>query len=195
MKKCIIVFLSIIMMLGLCACGNKTDAKVTPQINQMFTVSTQIMYNDNEYQAIVKRLGDANWDIEFSSPNTIAGVLLSYRDNNVEASYKGLSFSVPKSALPVKAIMTTLIDVVDSQAKNSEIAGEVKDGILNVEGETEIGKYVLKLDSEGKLAGFNMSGLNLEMTFTDFSADSQGTSTTETSETETVPEQTKASEQ
>ena len=64
--------------------------------------------------------------MEFSSPNTLAGVLLSYRDDNVEASYKGLSFSVPKSALPLKAIISSLIDVVDTTAELPEISGEEK---------------------------------------------------------------------
>lgn len=112
--------------------------------------------------------------MEFSSPNTLAGVLLSYRDDNVEASYKGLSFSVPKSALPLKAIISSLIDVVDTTAELPEISGEEKDGEILVEGELEQGKYTLKMDKTGVLIGFSMSNLNLEIIFTDFQENGSG---------------------
>ena len=131
--------------------------------------------------------------MEFSSPNTLAGVLLSYRDDNVEASYKGLSFSVPKSALPLKAIISSLIDVVDTTAELPEISGEEKDGEILVEGELEQGKYTLKMDKTGVLIGFSMSNLNLEIIFTDFQENGSGmTETTET--TENVPTETVVSE-
>lgn len=134
--------------------------------------------------------------MEFSSPNTLAGVLLSYRDDNVEASYKGLSFSVPKSALPLKAIISSLIDVVDTTAELPEISGEEKDGEILVEGELEQGKYTLKMDKTGVLIGFSMSNLNLEIIFTDFQENGSGmTETTETTETtENVPTETVVSE-
>ena len=137
MKKVVVLLVSFVMMIGLCACGSKNNVKFEPKLNKAFTVSAQIKYDDQEYQASIKRLGKANWDVEFSSPNTLAGVLLSYRDDNVEASYKGLSFSVPKSALPLKAIISSLIDVVDTTAELPEISGEEKDGEILVEGELE----------------------------------------------------------
>ena len=126
----------------------------------------------------------------------MAGVLLSYRDDNVEASYKGLSFSVPKSALPLKAIISSLIDVVDTTAELPEISGEEKDGEILVEGELEQGKYTLKMDKTGVLIGFSMSNLNLEIIFTDFQENGSGmTETTETTETtENVPTETVVSE-
>ena len=190
MKKVVVLLVSFVMMIGLCACGSKNNVKFEPKLNKAFTVSAQIKYDDQEYQASIKRLGKANWDVEFSSPNTLAGVLLSYRDDNVEASYKGLSFSVPKSALPLKAIISSLIDVVDTTA---ELPGEEKDGEILVEGELEQGKYTLKMDKTGVLIGFSMSNLNLEIIFTDFQENGSGmTETTET--TENVPTETVVSE-
>ena len=193
MKKVVVLLVSFVMMIGLCACGSKNNVKFEPKLNKAFTVSAQIKYDDQEYQASIKRLGKANWDVEFSSPNTLAGVLLSYRDDNVEASYKGLSFSVPKSALPLKAIILSLIDVVDTTAELPEISGEEKDGEILVEGELEQGKYTLKMDKTGVLIGFSMSNLNLEIIFTDFQENGSGmTETTET--TENVPTETVVSE-
>lgn len=193
MKKIVVLLLSFIMMIGLCACGGSSNVKFEPTLNKAFTVNAQIKYDNQEFQASIKRLGKANWDVEFSSPNTLAGVLLSYRDDNVEASYKGLSFSVPKSALPLKAIISSLIDVVDTTAELPEISGEEKDDQILVEGELEQGKYTLKMDKTGVLIGFSMSNLNLEIVFTDFQENGSGmTETTET--TENTPSETVGSE-
>jgi predicted small lipoprotein YifL len=184
MKKYFIVFLSIVMMISICACGGKNSVKFEPKLNKAFTVNAQIKYDGQDSQATIKRLGKANWDVEFSSPDTLSGVLLSYRDDNVEASYKGLSFSVPKSALPLKSIISSLITVIDEAAEKPEITGEEKDGIINVEGENQQGKYTLKMDKSGNLVGFVMPNLNLEITFTDFQENGLGmTETTQTTET------------
>lgn len=191
MKKYISVFLSFILVLSLCACGSKSSVKFQPKLGGAFTVNAQIMYGEQESAAVVKRLGMSSWDIEFSSPNTLAGVVLSYRENNVEASYKGLSFSVPKSALPLKAIILTLTDVVDSMSQLDEIECEEKDGSFIYEGENEQGKYVLEMDKNGGLSKFTMKNLNLEITFTDFTDNGAVTdSTTETLPSETTAETT-----
>ncbi len=188
MKKYISVFLSFILVLSLCACGSKSSVKFQPKLGGAFTVNAQIVYGEQESAAVVKRLGMSSWDIEFSSPNTLAGVVLSYRENNVEASYKGLSFSVPKSALPLKAIILTLTDVVDSMSQLDEIECEEKDGSFIYEGENEQGKYVLEMDKNGCLSKFTMKNLNLEITFTDFT--DNGTVTDST--TKTLPSETTA---
>ena len=188
MKKYISVFLSFILVLSLCACGSKSSVKFQPKLGGAFNVNAQIVYGEQESAAVVKRLGMSSWDIEFSSPNTLAGVVLSYRENNVEASYKGLSFSVPKSALPLKAIILTLTDVVDSMSQLDEIECEEKDGSFIYEGEDEQGKYVLEMDKNGGLSKFTMKNLNLEITFTDFT--DNGTVTDST--TETLPSETTA---
>ena len=188
MKKYISVFLSFILVLSLCACGSKSSVKFQTKLGGAFTVNAQIVNGEQESAAVVKRLGMSSWDIEFSSPNTLAGVVLSYRENNVEASYKGLSFSVPKSALPLKAIILTLTDVVDSMSQLDEIECEEKDGSFIYEGENEQGKYVLEMDKNGGLSKFTMKNLNLEITFTDFT--DNGTVTDST--TETLPSETTA---
>ncbi|MGN1481105.1 hypothetical protein [Porcipelethomonas sp.] len=191
MKKYISLFLSFILMISLCACGGKSSVKFEPKLNKAFSITAQIKYDDQESNAVIKRLGKDNWDVEFSSPNTLAGVLLSYRDGNVEASYKGLSFSVPKSALPLKSIISSLIDIVDKTAEMQEISCEEKDGFYIMEGENDQGKYTLKMAQNGALTGFSMPSLNLEMIFTDFMENGSGTMET----TETVPAETTASEE
>lgn len=182
MKKIAISsIISIIMMFSLCACGGKSNANCKPDLNKPFCITAHIEYDSMTADAVFKRIGQANWDVEFSTPNTLAGVLLSFRDTNVEASYKGLMFSVPKSALPLKSIISAFIDIVDEIAQQPEITGEEKENEIISEGETELGKYLIKFDKNGMLTGFEMENLNLVITFSEF-CDNTDTSQ-ETSET------------
>lgn len=190
MKKIIPVFISFILVISLCACsGGGKNVKFTPQLNQPFVVTAKIQYGDQESDAVFRRYGKANWDIEFSSPNTLAGVILSFRDDKVDASYKGLSFSVPKTALPVKSIISAFIEAVDTNADKPELEAVEKDDMMEVSGELQQGKYTLKLDKNGGIAEYSMPNLELKITFSDFhtdSADMPNTSQT-ASESTTAP--------
>ena len=173
MKKIIPIFLSVFLIISMCACssGGK-NVKFSPKLNEPFVVTAKIQYGDQESDASFRKFSKANWDIEFSSPNTLSGVILSYRDDKVDASYKGLSFSVPKTALPIKSIISTFIDVADSTADLPEIEATEKEGLMIIEGETQQGKYTLKLDNSGGLSEFSMPNLELKIVFTDFHVDS-----------------------
>jgi len=135
-------------------------------------------------EAEVKRFGDGVWSAEFKSPNTLSGVTLSFEAGNAEASYKGLSFSVPRSALPVKAMMLNLMDAVDTAAKLTELKGEEKDGMLLISGSLEGGDYTVTVDENGQLAAFSMPNNQLSMTFREVTL----ISTSDAAE-ETVPTQ------
>ena len=173
MKKIIPIFLSVFLIISMCACssGGK-NVKFSPKLNEPFVVTAKIQYGDQESDASFRKYSKANWDIEFSSPNTLSGVILSYRDDKVDASYKGLSFSVPKTALPIKSIISTFIDVADSTADLPEIEATEKEGLMIIEGETQQGKHTLKLDNSGGLSEFSMPNLELKIVFTDFHVDS-----------------------
>ena len=166
MKKIsIVLIISIAMIISLCACGSNGSTKCTPDLNKPFCISAEIDYDGSISEAKFQRYGKGSWEVEFSSPNTLAGVVLSFNDANVEASYKGLSFSVPKSALPLKSVISTFIDAADKLADQSEITGSEKDDLVVTEGEAELGKYQISFDKSGMLAGFEMPNLNLVIKF------------------------------
>lgn len=201
MKKIAVSFIcSLVMILSLCACGSKDSAKCVPDLNKPFCVSAEIDYDGLISEAKFQRKGNASWAVEFSSPNTLAGVILSFEDTNVEASYKGLSFSVPKSALPLKSIISAFIEAADTAAQQPEITGSQKDDLIVTEGETELGKYEITFDSKGCLSGFAMPSLNLTIKFTDCSdeitdmtqPETEAVSETEESITEESTEESEA---
>ncbi len=191
MKKIAMSFIiSIVMAISLCACGGKGDTSCKVDLNKPFCITAHMEYDGITADAVIKRLAKANWDAEFSSPDTLAGVLISFRDSNVEASYKGLSFSVPKSALPLKSIILSFIDIIDQIAEQPEITGEEKDNEIITTGEIELGSYNLKFDKNGCPTAFEMPNLNLIITFSDFCGEIPDISenTSETSTPENMPE-------
>ena len=106
----------------------------------------------------------------FAEPSTLAGVVLDFSGGEVTASYKGLGFSVPQSAMPAKSVLSQMILVVDELAQQEEITGKEKDGGVAVEGESEGNPYTLTLTESGDLAGFSLENFDAELTFTQFQA-------------------------
>ena len=62
--------------------------------------------------------------------------------------------------------MLNLIKAVDDNASLEELKGDEKDGMLAVSGKLEGGDYVLTVDKDGRLSGFEMANNSLKMTFT-----------------------------
>lgn len=132
-----------------------------------FSSEVSITLDRLEAEGEVKRFGEGSWEIEFSEPNTLSGVKLEFSEGNVLASYKGLSFSVPQSAVPVKAMMLNLIKAVEDNAGAEELTGEENDGMLSVKGNLDGGEYILTVDGEGLLSSFEMPNNKLKMRFTE----------------------------
>ncbi|MBR0141500.1 MAG: hypothetical protein IJM19_04560 [Ruminococcus sp.] len=132
-----------------------------------FGSPVELTLDDMNAEGEIRRMGDGEWVVEFSSPNTLSGVELSFSEGNVTANYKGLNFSVPKSALPVKAMILNLIEAVDSNARLDKLNGSENQGMLEITGTLEGGDYVLRVDGEGYISEFEMPNNKLKMVFTD----------------------------
>lgn len=159
------VVLVTVFVLSACSVPKQNSSARTNGLNCAFSAEMSVTIDKFSGEASVKRLGDSSWSVEFETPNTLSGVTLTFDAGNAEASYKGLSFSVPRSALPVKAMMLNLMDAVDSAAKLPELKGEDKDGMMLINGSLESGDYTITVDPEGRLAAFDMPNNQLSMKF------------------------------
>lgn len=153
--------------LASCSVPVKEKAESPNGLNSSFSSSVSVALDEMNAEGTVKRFGNGMWEVEFSSPNTLSGVMLSFSEGNVTASYKGLNFSVPQSALPVKAMMLNLITAADDLAKNEELSGSEKDGMIEISGSLDGGEYTLTVDKKGNIASFSMPGSKLKMNFSD----------------------------
>ncbi len=136
-------------------------------LNKAFSTKVELTLDRLSAEGELKRFGDGEWKINFSEPNTLSGVELSFSEGNVTASYKGLSFSVPKSAVPVKSMLVNLIEATDKNADADELSGTENDGLVEISGSLEGGDYKLIVDKEGNLNAFEMPNNSLKMSFSD----------------------------
>ena len=180
MKRIFALMLVVVSILSLSACGKigKVKKEIKPQLDSAFSCNVKMKYGDLLSEAVVKRFGNGAWEADFSAPNTLAGVKLSFLDDDVTASYKGLSFSVPKSALPIKSMMSNLFTIIDETASKDTIEVINDKEYLVIEGRTEQGDYEIMLDKEtGLLVSFAMPNLDLLIEFSDFMPSGIGTET------------------
>lgn len=197
MKKFISIAVVCTILSTACSSPLKPSSSRKNNLNASFTSDAVITLDRLTAECTVKRIGDGEWETEFSSPNTLSGVNLKFSEGNVEATYKGLSFSVPKSALPVKAMLVNLIDAVDKNARAEELNGTENDGMLEISGTLDSGDYVITADKDGNLSAFEMPANNLKMEFSGLSVNSptdivqnQIQESTENVTAETVPPET-----
>ncbi len=188
--KNVLLYAMPLSMLLLSGCGSAAaETPFSPKLDDAYSVQAEMTYqDDNEAKLLLTRYGDENWDAAFSEPSALAGVILSFEGDAVSASYKGLSFTIPKTALPAKSMLVLLIDVLDAIAEEESIpCTKNDDGTWTVSGETEGGNYTLTFQQDGTLASFSIPNQPLDIQFSDYHPNSTGesavTGTAESSET------------
>lgn len=171
MKKCICILTSLtLLLLTSCKSGSNETVSTKDIFSEPFTCTANIVTQDLNATGKLSRYGFEKWEIEFSEPATLSGVMLTFDGVNSEASYKGLSFSMPKSAVPVNSMLLCLANAVDEISTNDEKDCSSSEGLLTFKGSTDCGDYVLTVEeSTGDIAMFEMKNLNLVMTFSDVS--------------------------
>lgn len=196
MKRLIVFAFTAAAALCLAACSmpSKNKASRPNRLGESFSSDVDITIEKLKAEGRLERSGD-DWSVEFSEPNTLSGVKLEFTEGSVKASYKGLSFSVPQSAVPVKAMMLNLIKAVGDNSGVGELKGEEKDGLLRISGSLDGGSYTLSVDDGGMISGFDMPGYELSMSFTNVTANGSAPTTGTAAETTcvtTAPETTSA---
>lgn len=167
MKRLLLTLLTSIICVAATGCGQKSSLESTTQyLSSPFVCDMKMIYDDSEFDGVIERYDTGNWNVLFSAPPSLDGVTLSFSGNDISASYKGLDFTVPKKAIPIKSILGNFIEVVDSAAENGETEGKSENGMLTVEGETEGGDYSLIIDEKtGFIDSFEMKNTGVKIKF------------------------------
>lgn len=191
MKKLLLCGITAICMTSTaCGIGGGESGRIKADLQQPFLVDAKVTVDQTQAEASISRYGEQAWDVTFSQPDSLAGVQLAFLDGQVTASYKGLSFSVPQSAMPVKSMLTIFIEVV-GELDGKEELDCVKDGdTCVVEGSVEQGSYTLTLDQQGVPLKFEMPNQKLVMELSNF----RPTEAPDGTEAATAPDASEASE-
>lgn len=172
------------------------DSQVQPLPAESYEADCTLEYGEGQSAALhLTRYGESLWDAAFTDPPALAGVILTFDGNAVSASYKGLAFTVPKTALPAKNMLTIVTETLDAaHAAESLPCSPQEDGSQICRGESAGGSYTLTFDPSGQPLLFEVPSQPLKITFSGFTvlqetAESTVTETSaNTTETTTVTE-------
>ena len=137
MKRNYSAVLSLLLAGGICCTGCAKaggEATAAQKPGGSFTTEMTMTMEDWTAAGTLSRLGDGAWSVSFAEPATLAGVVLDFSGGEVTASYKGLGFSVPQSAMPAKSVLNQMIQVVDELALDAALkADQFRYAVLDVQ--------------------------------------------------------------
>ena len=176
----------------LCSCDVRAEPgdSISPKLSGAYEVTAAMDYSDGKSaQFALTRYGAGSWEALFDAPETLSGVMLRLDGNAVTANYKGLAFTVPKSALPAKAMLCLMTDVLDGLDTADPLPCSVQeDGSYALSGDAEGGSYTVTFSDAGELLCFEMPAQPLKVSFSDFAPINVPAETT--SQTDTTTETT-----
>lgn len=107
--------------------------------------------------------------IEFSKPDSIAGLKAEIESDTATISYKGVVVTIDPSTIPGSAALKIISAAIDSAVQRQGMRVSYKDGVIDVSGENENGSFNLKIDKEkGNILKLSSPENKLDVRFTGF---------------------------
>lgn len=156
-------------MLGGCT-APQSASEFAPSMDESFEVQADMEYGDGQTaQLHITRCSTAFWEAAFAEPSTLAGVVLTFDGTVVTASYKGLEFTVPKSALPAKNMLVMVTDALDAAASVEQLpCVEQEDGTWCYAADCDGGAFTLTFTESGEPLVFDLPAQPLKITFSGY---------------------------
>ena len=183
MRNALAVFASAGLLLTGCT-ASKQESAFSPQLHASYTLQTEMTFGEGGTASLtLTRTQPEQWEAAFSDPPALAGVVLSFDGNAVGASYKGLAFSVPKSALPAKNMLSLTTEILDAIGALDEIpCAEQDDGTWVGSGECTGGSYTVTFSGSGEPVSLEIPSQPLRIQFTGYSVGSDVQTSSQTTD-------------
>ena len=166
MKKLIALAICLLLLLPFGGCAKKSEPV---NMNRLYSVDANVKVGNFTADIGLNRLGNGVWDINFTKPDNLNGLSISYENDKANITYKGLSFALAKEDIPVKAIMSNLTNVLDNAALGKDISFTKKDGKITAKGKVNGIDYSITLDEKtGTILQLALPKQDLEVSFKDY---------------------------
>lgn len=156
--------LGLILVLPLFGCRK---AKAAEPLSTDFVCAFHAQYQNMTVDGTLTRHTAGTLLLEFSNPETLAGLSAEWGDESVRLRYKGLSYTVAPDSLPESALGESLMAAFDAAARGEGTRKET-DGSVTVNGLSGTVPYTYVYD---KLSGAPLSlsapSIPLDVTFFD----------------------------
>lgn len=204
MKHCFLkIFTSIIIAAGITACSvTELSGAPKPQLDGGYTCKCEITAgiippgsDSNEecefaFSSTVKRLGKGFWEMDISSPDTIAGMKLTSCDGDLSSSLGELSMGVSAENVSDKSPVSALFTALDKIALDLENGAELTSGdnggwVYGCDGINAV------FDGDGVITSMAVTSPKMTVNFTEFCVSEEIVTSESTS---SAPESTSSSE-
>ncbi len=148
----------------LAGCNRKKSAAEPVSVD--FICDFHAQYNDLSAKGVLTRRTAGTLLLEFSEPETLAGLSAEWDGETVTLQYMGLSYDIDPDTLPESALGEGLIAAFDA-ALRGEGARQETDGRVTVTGLSGNAEYAYVYDAEtGTPLSLSVPSLPLTVTFT-----------------------------
>lgn len=172
MRRIGLTFILLVFIVLMCTGCNKKGMGIltkTPEVNLPFKSEMKIQAGTLELNGEVKRYGTGIWELNVTSPETLAGLKLSSNDGSVKASLGELTLELPAENVNENAVFALIFKAIDSAASaDALVCTETADGKV-FSGTFAAGEYTLIFDPETlSLKGISIPSAGISGEFTRF---------------------------
>ena len=190
-KNKLTLLLLVISIISLTACNaikNAVTAR-TPQINIPFSCNFKITaYDDMELTGTMSRLGTGMWEMDITSPESMAGLHIKRSDTGMDISLGELEICIEQEKINQGAFAELIFKAIDSCAAMPELTLEETENGLQYTGKVSECPFIMTFSPDTMtLSEITFPSINLEAVITDFCPASNDDST---QTTPSVTEQT-----
>lgn len=162
--------LAVLMLILTAGCEKQSSMQKTPPpIPAAFTSDINISCGNIEMTAVFTQNAAEDFVIDFSTPQALSPLSLTYKNGACTVSYDGLIFEADLNRFPQTEIGALLTNAISDIAGGFEIQTMYSDGIWTYKGTGERGTFSLTQNAEnGAFLEFKAEGAQLHIVFSNF---------------------------
>ena len=171
LKKFLILFMGLTFLLTSCQ-GKEKQAekqKILDSLKSDFTSGIHIMYEDVEAYGVINKENEDNFDIYFTSPESLRDISITLMDKKAKISYKDFSFTMGNENVVEKTAVAIAEKVFNSllEEKGAEI--HFIDNNIVIEGNTGEAEFSIVINlEEGNMMKLEIPSQKFSMEFNNF---------------------------
>lgn len=121
-KRCALILAASASLAALSSCAaNKGILVKTPDLNVPFETDMKIQAGELEVSGSLKRYGTGIWAMTAETPETLAGLEITYGDEGVKAKLGELALDITAEDINDGAVFAQIFKAVDNAAASEEL--------------------------------------------------------------------------
>lgn len=149
--------------------STRNDLKNAPDINGSFSCDAEIIYDDMKINARITKIANAKFNMEIVYPETLKGLEFQLLNDQIKLSYRGLSFDLDGSNLPIKSVAGGLYEVMRNLTASQDLDITKSRGKYTIKGSSVVGSFscVYEPDSN-RIVSISIPDLKLTANLTNY---------------------------